>query len=74
MGTGKSALSFGHTQGAENTSGKISLPQNDSQIKHIFREKEGHLPTLLRIESYFEASLMTVQNLRVRIRMEIHGM
>ena len=23
--------------------GKIKLPQNDAQIKHIFEEREGHL-------------------------------
>lgn len=24
--------------------GRIKLPENDSQIKHIFEEREGHLP------------------------------
>ena len=24
--------------------GSIKLPENDSQIKHIFEEREGHLP------------------------------
>ena len=39
MGAGKHG-GFGHTKG----SGKISLPSNASQLKHIFRDKEGHLP------------------------------
>lgn len=49
MGTGQSDLyngTFGDT--AENIpdalKGKIKMPRNDSQLKHIFRDEEGHLP------------------------------
>lgn len=38
MGTGVHG-GFGNTKG----SGRVSLPKNDSQIKHIFRKKKGHL-------------------------------
>ena len=38
MGSGSSGGSFGNTQGAE-----VSLPKNNSQLKHIFRDDEGHL-------------------------------
>ena len=49
MGAGQSDLykgTFGDT--AENIpdalKGKIKMPRNDSQLKHIFRDEEGHLP------------------------------
>ena len=49
MGAGQSDLykgTFGDT--AENIpdvlKGRIKMPRNDSQLKHIFRDDEGHLP------------------------------
>ncbi len=36
MGSGNSGLFKG-------TSGSVRLPKNDSQLKHIFRKKRGHL-------------------------------
>ena len=49
MGAGQSDLykgTFGDT--AENIpdalKGKIKMPRNDSHLKHIFRDEEGHLP------------------------------
>ena len=49
MGAGQSDLYKG-TYGdnpdniPDELKGKVKLPPNDAQIKHIFREEEGHLP------------------------------
>ena len=49
MGAGQSDLYSG-TYGdnpdniPDELKGKIKLPDNDSQIKHIFRDEDGHLP------------------------------
>lgn len=52
MGAGQSDLykgTFGDT--AENIpdvlKGRIKMPRNDSQLKHIFRDEEGHLTDTL---------------------------
>lgn len=48
MGAGQSDLYKGtYGDNPENIpdelKGKITLPENDAQLKHIFRDKEGHL-------------------------------
>ena len=49
MGAGQSDLYSG-TYGdnpdniPDELKGKVKLPDNDAQIKHIFEEREGHLP------------------------------
>ena len=49
MGAGQSDLYKGtYGDNAENIpdalKGRIKMPRNNSQLKHIFREDEGHLP------------------------------
>ena len=44
MGTGKNGRCL-NTKSAKNSSGSLNnqLPPNDAQLKHIFRNSEGHL-------------------------------
>ena len=49
MGAGQSDLykgTYGDNAGniPDALKGRIKMPRNDSQLKHIFREDEGHLP------------------------------
>ncbi len=49
MGAGQSDLykgTYGDNAGniPDVLKGRIKMPRNDSQLKHIFREDEGHLP------------------------------
>ena len=78
MGTGQSYLykgTYGDTP--ENIPDalkeKIKFPDNDAQLKHIFRKARGHLEDTRKTASFFRILPMMQDTMQARIRMEMTG-